>query len=132
MLGRLLLLFILIPFAEMALLIQLGNVLGFWPTIALVIATGVLGAFLARGQGVQVLRRIQLELSAGRMPATPLLDGLLILIGGIVLLTPGLLTDLAGIVLLLPFTRRRLRDRISKRFQRMIEAGQVNMITFIR
>jgi UPF0716 protein FxsA len=130
MLGRLLLLFILIPLIEMALLIQLGSLLGLWPTLALVVATGLIGATLARSQGLRALREVQREVAAGRMPAASLLDGLLILIGGIVLLTPGLLTDLAGIVLLMPFTRRRLREALRTRFQRMIQRGQV--ITFIR
>jgi UPF0716 protein FxsA len=130
MLGRLLLLFILIPLIEMALLIQLGSLLGLGPTLALVVATGLIGATLARSQGLRALREVQREVAAGRMPAASLLDGLLILIGGIVLLTPGLLTDLAGIVLLMPFTRRRLREALRTRFQRMIQRGQV--ITFIR
>ncbi|MCB0292521.1 MAG: FxsA family protein, partial [Calditrichaeota bacterium] len=102
MFAKLLFLFIAIPLAELALLVKLGEVLGFWPTIGLVIVTGILGASLAKAQGFMIYARIQQELAAGRMPTGELLDGLLILIGGIVLLTPGLLTDLCGFALLIP------------------------------
>jgi UPF0716 protein FxsA len=132
MLVRLLLLFILTPIVELAILIRLGTILGFWPTIGLVIATGTLGALLARSQGLRALRAIQGDLREGRVPAGRLVDGLLILIGGVVLLTPGLLTDVAGLLLLLPVTRERLKSGVRRHFERMVETGQVSMITMIR
>jgi len=132
MFGKLLLLFVLLPLLELAILVRLGGVLGFWPTIGIVVVTGGVGALLARSQGIRVLSGIRTELAVGRMPTDRLVDGLLILVGGAVLLTPGLLTDVLGLALLIPFTRRRFKAAVRRRFDRMIRTGQVNMITLIR
>lgn len=123
MLGRLILLFTLVPFAELALLIWIGGRIGALPTFALVIATGVLGASLARYQGLATWARFRGALAEGRLPGTELVEGLLILVAGAFLLTPGVLTDLAGFLLLTPPVRRflvrwgepRLRSRIEVR-----------------
>jgi UPF0716 protein FxsA len=132
MLAKLLLLFVLVPLLELALLIRIGNLLGFWPTMGLVIATGTVGALLARSQGLRVVREISLDLRSARMPAARLMDGMLILIGGALLLTPGLLTDVVGFLLLLPFSRNAFKGALRRRFERMIRSGSVNMITLIR
>jgi UPF0716 protein FxsA len=132
MIARLLLLFVVVPLIELAILIRIGNWLGFWPTIGLVIATGTFGAFLARSQGGRVLREIRTDLGGGRVPAAHLVDGLLILVGGALLLTPGLLTDVVGLLLLLPFTRNRLKAGVRARLEQMVRSGQVNVITLIR
>jgi UPF0716 protein FxsA len=113
---RLLLLFTVVPLVELFLLVKLGTVVGVGPTIALVIFTGVLGAWLARQQGLGVLRRLRAELAAGRLPAGALIDGLLILVAGAVLLTPGLLTDALGFVLLVPPSRAVVRRMVAARF----------------
>ncbi|MFH1853064.1 MAG: FxsA family protein [Candidatus Neomarinimicrobiota bacterium] len=117
MFSRLLLLFIGVPLVEILILIKLGEVLGFWNTILLVIGTGVAGAYLAKLYGLTIWYDIQRDLSMGQMPAEKLLDGLLILVGGIVLLTPGLLTDILGLLLLFPGTRfffkHWLRERLA-------------------
>lgn len=105
----LLLLFTLVPLAEIALLVQLGSQLGFWPTLALVLGTGVAGAALAKWQGLRVLERIQRQLAEGVMPAAEIIDGALLLGAGLLLITPGALTDMAGIALLLPPVRRLVR-----------------------
>jgi UPF0716 protein FxsA len=131
-LGRLLLLFVLVPLVELAILIRVGGVFGFWPTMALVVTTGALGALLARSQGTRVLRAIQHDLAAGRPPAGHLVDGFLILIGGVLLLTPGLLSDIAGLLLLLPLSRGRLKSAVRARFERMVRTGQVSLVTLIR
>ncbi|MCJ7802846.1 MAG: FxsA family protein, partial [Candidatus Marinimicrobia bacterium] len=89
MFGRLLLLFITVPLIEVLILIKLGSLFGFWPTIFLVIGTGILGAYLAKLYGLTIWNKIQQDLQAGKMPADNLIDGLLILIASIVLLTPG-------------------------------------------
>jgi UPF0716 protein FxsA len=115
---RLLLLFTVVPLLELFLLVKLGTVVGVGPTIALVIFTGVLGAWLARQQGLGVLRRLRAELEAGRLPAGALIDGLLILVAGAVLLTPGLLTDALGFVLLVPPSRAVVRRIVVERFAR--------------
>lgn len=123
---RLLALFVLLPLAELALLIQVGRWIGLGWTLAIVLATGFLGAALARRQGLRAWRAIQAELRRGVMPAGALLDGLLILIGGIVLLTPGILTDLAGFALLIPTTRTLLKRSLRRRFERAIERGDAS------
>lgn len=117
MFYRLLALFILVPLVEMLILIGLGDWLGFWPTIGLVIVTGFFGASLARAQGVRALGRIQGELAAGRVPTDEMVDGLLVLVGGIVLLTPGLLTDLAGLALMVPAVRAWVRKQVQRRLK---------------
>lgn len=102
MLFYLFLLFTLVPLAELAILIWIGGQTEWWVPIVTVIATGVAGAALARWQGWQVVSRIQKELNAGRMPADAIIDGVLILIAGLLLVTPGVLTDFVGIALLIP------------------------------
>jgi UPF0716 protein FxsA len=123
MLFRLVTLFVLLPLLELVVLIQLGRWLGLLGTIALVVGTGLLGAALARRQGLRAWLAIQNELRQGRMPAAAMLDGLLILVGGIVLLTPGLLTDLSGLALLFPPTRNAVKRYLRKRLERAIETG---------
>ncbi|HSL82329.1 MAG TPA: FxsA family protein [Thermoanaerobaculia bacterium] len=105
---RVLLLFTLVPFAELVLLLWIGDKIGFLPTVALILATGVAGAALARHQGLATWRRFQAALAAGRLPGTELLEGLLILVAGALLLTPGVLTDAVGFLLLVPPARRRI------------------------
>jgi UPF0716 protein FxsA len=119
---RLLALFICVPLVELYLLFRIGGKIGPAPTIGLVIATGFIGASLARRQGFKVWTKIQSELNAGQMPAGELIDGLLVLIGGIVLLTPGLLTDLCGFALMIPTVRNVLKTRLEKRF--LLRASQ--------
>lgn len=128
----LLLLFVGIPLAELALLVQLGRWVGLGPTIALVLITGVLGAWLARAEGLRVLLGARSELAAGRMPGRAIQDGLAVLVGGAVLLTPGLLTDLFGFALLLPPTRRIIVQAIRHRIQRRLDDGTLKMITIER
>jgi UPF0716 protein FxsA len=124
---RLALLFIGLPLIELAVLVRLGTWIGFWPTMAIVVGTGILGALLAQAQGLLVWVRIQRELVQGRMPASELVDGFLILVGGIVLLTPGLLTDLCGFLLLVPWTRAWFKRYLRRRFERMMQTGQADI-----
>ena len=105
---KLLLAFTIIPIIEIYLLIEIGSIFGVLTAITLVILTGFLGAFMARMQGLQTLFRIQESLREGRMPSSDLLDALLIVIAGVVLLTPGFLTDSAGFLLLIPTTRNSI------------------------
>lgn len=117
---RLLALFILIPIIELAILIKVGSMIGFWPTMSVVVITGIVGAALARYQGFMILEKIRSEVNFGRVPAEKLLDGLLVLIGGIVLLTPGFLTDLFGFLLLIPFTRVGIKSLLRKKLEQKI------------
>lgn len=127
MLARLALLFIVIPLLELALLIQLGQWVGFWPTIALVVFTGFLGAAMARAEGLRTLVAFQRETAEGRLPGQAILDGLAVLVGGAFLLTPGLLTDIAGFSLLFPPTRRWLQGAARRWLRRGLESGQVRV-----
>ncbi len=127
MFGKLLLLFVGLPLIELALLIKLGQLWGVWPTIGLVVITGIVGASLARIQGFLVYTRIQNELAQGRMPAEELIDGLLILVGGVVLLTPGILTDLFGFTMLLPLTRLFFKRWLRRRFDSMVQQGETRI-----
>jgi UPF0716 protein FxsA len=116
MLGRLIILFITIPLMEIILLIWVSTRTHWSSTLMLVILTGAWGAYLAKSQGYSILARIQAETAAGRVPTAELIDGLLVLIGGIVLLTPGLLTDLVGFSLMVPGFRAIIRERVKKKF----------------
>lgn len=127
MLSRLLLLFILVPAVELLLLIQMGRWIGTVPTVGLIVITGIVGAYLARQQGIQVFRRVQREMQDGQMPGGALLDGAMILVAGAVLMTPGILTDALGFLLLIPASRKWIRQVASRQIQRMIERGQIRI-----
>ena len=114
---KLLLAFTIIPIIEIYLLIEIGSIFGALTAIILVILTGFLGAFMARMQGLQTLFRIQESLREGRMPSGELLDALLIVIAGIVLLTPGFLTDSAGFLLLIPTTRNSIKSWLQRQIE---------------
>jgi UPF0716 protein FxsA len=122
------LLFIVLPVVEIYLLIQIGQVIGAWWTVALLIADGFLGSWLMKREGTRALRSLQEALGAGRMPARELADGALILVGGTLLLTPGFVSDVAGLVCVLPFTRPLVRG-VLVRFltRRLLGAGTVAM-----
>lgn len=130
MLSRLILLFVTIPLVELAILLQVGQWIGLWPTVGLVVATGIAGAALARHQGLRAFLAVQQELASGRLPGRSLLDGLSILVGGAFLLTPGILTDIAGFSLLLPFSRRWLQRAVQRRLERRISEGTVQFRVF--
>ncbi len=117
MLIRLVLLFTLVPVIELAVLIQIGRRIGVLETIALVLAAGVAGAYLARRAGVRAVAQVQADLAAGRLPADSLLDGLIVLAAGVMLITPGVVTDLLGLLLLLPPVRAVLRTRLKSRWR---------------
>jgi UPF0716 protein FxsA len=125
---RLLLLFTLVPLLELFLLVKLGTVIGIGATVLIVVCTGVLGAWLARWQGLGVLRRVTEDLNQGRLPAEALIDGLLILIAGAVLLTPGLITDTLGFLLLVPRGRAVVRRLIAARFEKRSVDGNPDTI----
>lgn len=125
--GRLFLLFVLLPLVELALLLQIGARIGAWPTIALVVVTGMLGATLARSQGLRVVSAFQRRLALGELPGRELMDGLAVLVGGAFLLTPGVLTDLLGFSLLIPFTRDAIRRRLEARLAEGLREGTVRV-----
>ena len=104
----LLLLFLLVPLIEIYLLIKIGGVIGAFPTVVLVVLTAVIGAALARHQGLATLQRLQATMARGETPAIEMFEGVLLLTGALLLLTPGFLTDLLGFACLIPLTRRAL------------------------
>ena len=110
--------FVVMPLVEIYVLIQVGQVIGAWWTILILVTDSVVGAWLIRREGVRAWRALQSALSSGRMPARQLADGALILIGGTLMLAPGFVTDALGILLILPLTRpvaRRLLTTVVAR-----------------
>ena len=129
MFAYLLILFTILPALELVLLIKIGGHIGAWNTVFLIIVTGVLGASLARYQGFVAIQKIQNSVNQGLMPSNELMDGLMILVGGIVLLTPGFITDTLGFLLLIPFTRSLIKKLIQSKFHSMIQNGQTMTFT---
>ena len=127
MLLRLFLLFTLVPVVELALLIRIGGLLGLGPTLLLVLGTGAAGAWLARREGLRAWLAVRDELAGSQLPGESLVHALLILVAGVVLITPGVLTDVAGILLLLPPVRRGLIARVRDRFKAQLEAGNIRV-----
>ena len=123
MLILLLLLFILVPIAELIVLIQVGQLIGVWWTILLLLADAVLGSLLWRSQGRAVWRRFNAAVSEGRMPHREVIDGVLVIFGGALLLTPGFISDVFGVLFLLPPTRALLRGLLVRRATMRIIGG---------
>lgn len=119
------LLLVALPVAEIALLIAIGRHIGLAATVALLLLTGLLGAFLARQQGLGIVRRMQSEVATGRMPAGQLVDGALILLAGVLLIIPGVLTDAAGFLCLLPAGRTILKTWLRRRFEAGLRSGRI-------
>jgi len=120
---RLFILFTFVPIIELAILIEIGSRVGTFHTIMLIITTGIVGALLAQSQGLAVIRKIQEELSFGRPPAGELVDGLFVLVGGLLLVTPGIITDIVGFALLLPITRNIIKQWLIRKIQSNISRG---------
>jgi UPF0716 protein FxsA len=125
MLPLLLVLFIVVPLLELYVILQVGEAIGVLPTIALLIADSLLGTFLMRSQGRRAWLRFNLAVSEGRVPAREAIDGVLVVFGGALLLTPGFVTDIFGLIFLLPVTRPLVRRLLVKRFAgRMVMSAQ--------
>jgi UPF0716 protein FxsA len=127
------LLFTLVPLAELYLLLEIGELMGAGPTIALVLITGMLGAALARREGARVLRSWQESMARMQMPEEGVLSGVLVLVGGVLLVTPGVITDAVGLSLLFPPTRRLFAKVVKrwaeKRFEvRTLQMGQMGQM----
>ncbi len=125
MLIKLILIFTIVPFIELSLLIELGTYIGTLNTIMVVVVTGIIGAFMARIAGLSVLFRIQENLRAGIFPKDEIFDGILILIGGAFLLTPGLLTDAVGFLLLLPLGRESVKRWLKEVVKKRLDRGEI-------
>jgi len=103
---KLLILFVIVPVTELYILIEVGKRMGSLTTIGLIILTGIIGAYLVKGQGFMILKKIQNDLNEGIIPGDSLIQGAIILAGGIFLLTPGFVTDIIGFIFLIPVSRR--------------------------
>jgi UPF0716 protein FxsA len=130
MLARLMILFVVVPLVELALLIRVGQWLGVLPTVLLVLVTGVAGAALARREGVRTVGQIQADLRQGRFPMGRLLDGFMILLAGGFLLTPGLLTDVVGLSMLVPASRAWIKRLLAGRIRQLVESGRTNVTIY--
>jgi UPF0716 protein FxsA len=126
MLGRLFLLFAIVPILELALLLEVGRRIGVIPTVLLVLVTAAGGAWLARREGGRNWRAMRSEMRSGRMPASGLLHGTAIFAGALLLLTPGLLTDALGFALLFPASRAGILRSVRRRLERAVRTGAVS------
>ncbi len=120
-------LFIGLPIVELALLFEVHSAVGFLPTVLLVLLTGVTGATLVRRQGLATLLKIQREMSIGNVPAPQMMDGVMILVAGALLVTPGLITDLSGFGLLIPYVREHIRLWVGKKIEAKIRSGYIQV-----
>ena len=132
MFGKLLILFVSVPLLEILILIKMGEALGFWATIFLVIVTGFLGALLARIEGLRTWRSIRKDLQDGQPPAEKMVDALLLFVAGVLLITPGVLTDIAGFLLLIPVTRLFFKSWLRKKFEDALRSRQTRGSTNVR
>lgn len=132
MLIYLILLFTLVPVIELTLLLKVGQFIGVVNTIAIVIITGITGAFLAKLQGLRILDKVSADINQGKMPADKLFDGVLILCSGLLLLTPGFLTDLIGFAGLIPFTRGLFKTLLKRKIKNIIAEGKIITLASFR
>lgn len=122
------LLIIVIPAIDIGVLLLSGKTIGLFPTIAFIIFTGVVGAYLAKREGLQTIKRVQEQLSYGQIPGDSLLDGICILIGATLLLTPGFITDIFGFLLLFPPSRKPFKFLMINALRKRIEKGNIKII----
>jgi len=124
------LLLIVVPIVELAVLIQVAGVIGVLPTVGLVVASSLIGFWLMKAEGLGVLRRMQAQVAEGQMPATEVVDGVLVLLGGLLMVLPGFISSIVGLLLLLPPVRALLRPVVLARARRRIDRGQARFVAF--
>ncbi len=120
---KLLILFVIVPVTELYILIEVGKKIGSLTTIGIIILTGIIGAYLVKGQGFMILKKIQNDLNEGIMPGDSLIQGAIILVGGIFLLTPGFVTDVIGFIFLIPVSRGVVKKYLLKWLKGKIKEG---------
>ncbi len=126
--GWLLVVFIGVPLLELYLLLWLATLIGFWPTLGIAVLTGAVGSTLAKREGLKVWREWRAAMDELRPPAYGVIEALLVLVGGVLLITPGVITDLAGLLLLVPPVRRRVAARVRRHVDARITAGQIHVV----
>jgi len=127
MFFRLFLLFTLVPALELYLIIKVGQSIGAFNTLLIIIFTGVLGAYYARQQGFKVFSNIQWKMEQGNLPGDDLVNGAMLLVGGALLITPGFVTDFLGFSLIFPPTREAMKVSVSRYLQRKMEQGEIRI-----
>jgi UPF0716 protein FxsA len=120
---KILILFVVVPVTELYILIEVGKKIGSLTTIGIIILTGIIGAYLVKSQGFMILRKIQNDLNEGIMPGDSLIQGAIILAGGILLLTPGFVTDILGFIFLVPVSRNIVKKYLLKWLKGKIKEG---------
>ncbi|HEC91695.1 MAG TPA: membrane protein FxsA [Candidatus Atribacteria bacterium] len=120
---KLLMLFTIVPVVELYILIEVGKKIGSLSVIGVIILTGILGAYLVKSQGFMILKKIQNDLNEGILPGDSLIQGAIILAGGILLLTPGFITDIVGFIFLMPFSRKVVKNYLLKWLKGKIKEG---------
>ena len=121
------LLFIFVPLLEIYFLLKVGNIIGAFPTVLVVVSTAIAGTWLLKQQGLATLMRLQTSAAQGRMPAQEMAEGLALAFGGALLLTPGFVTDIIGFLCLIPFTRRGIIRWIMRRTKMKVMSGMNSM-----
>jgi len=122
---KILTLFVIVPVTELYILIEVGKKIGSLSIIGIIILTGIIGAYLVKSQGFMILRKIQNDLNEGIMPGDSLIQGAIILAGGILLLTPGFVTDIVGFIFLIPVSRNIVKKYLLKWLQGKIKEGNI-------
>lgn len=125
MFWLLLFIFIIVPIVEIAIFVWTGGFIGVWGVISLILLTGILGTIIVRYEGMQTMRRVQNTLQKGEVPTDEMLTGLLIIIGSILLITPGFFTDIVGFLIVFPLTRRPFILLLKKIIRNMIDKGTI-------
>jgi len=125
---KFLLVFVGISLLELVVILRVGQLVGVWYTVLLIILTALLGVLLAKYQGFLAIRQLQNSLACGQMPGEAILDGILILIGGVLLFLPGFITDMFGFLFLLPPSKKLLREYIKKLLRYYLATGQMRVI----
>jgi UPF0716 protein FxsA len=128
--SKLLILLIVVPVVELYILIEIGQQIGAFTTIGIIVLTGIIGAYLVKNQGFMVLKKIQYDLNQNILPGDSLLQGIIILAGGIFLLTPGFITDIIGFIFLIPISREIVKKYLLIWLKRKIDSGNINIDNF--
>lgn len=124
---KLLAVFILIPVIELIIIVRIGYDFGFWPALGLIVVPGIVGAAMAHSQGTIILLDIKREIFAGRLPGNKIVDGMLLFLGGVLLITPGIITDILGLTVLFPGTRKYYRHLVVHKLWNLMTRGSLKI-----
>ncbi len=127
MFFKLFLIFAVIPVIELALLIKIGSVIGILNTITIVILTALIGAYMVKLEGLGVMSRIQKNMQEGIFPGEELINGMMILIAGALLLTPGFFTDIIGFLMVFPFSRNHIKKIVRRYIEKKMSSGEIRI-----